>query len=72
MEQNILKEALKLPDSEKLELIEDLWESLSKPEEIPLTDEQKEELDRRLKAHFRNPNSGSSWEEVKAELLGRK
>ncbi|HMQ79653.1 MAG TPA: addiction module protein [Ignavibacteria bacterium] len=72
MDTNILKEVLKLPDAEKLELIGDLWDSLSNPNDIPLTDEQKEELDRRLEAHYKNPESGSSWDEVKARILGSK
>lgn len=69
MDTNILKEALKLPDTEKLDLIEDLWKSLTKPDEIQLSARQKEELDRRLESHYRNPESGSSWEEVKQRLL---
>ena len=42
----------KLTTEERLQLIEELWESLS-PEErdrLPLTTEQQEELDRRLDA----------------------
>jgi len=69
---NILKEALKLPDVEKLELIGDLWDSLSHPNDIPLTEEQKKELDKRLEDYYKNPESGSSWEEVKARILGSK
>jgi putative addiction module component (TIGR02574 family) len=69
MDTNILKEALKLPDPEKLELIEDLWESLNNPEKIQLSNEQKAELDRRLESHYNNPKSGSSWEEVKSRIL---
>lgn len=35
MDTNILKEALKLPDKEKLELIEGIWESINEfPEAI--------------------------------------
>jgi putative addiction module component (TIGR02574 family) len=70
MDTNILKEALKLPDEEKLELIGDLWNSIDNPENIALTDEIKEELDRRLDAHYNNPDSGSSWKDVKKRILG--
>lgn len=72
MSSNILKEALKLPDEEKLELIGDLWDSLDNPEEIPLTEEMKLELDRRLEAHYKNPDSGSSWDDVKNRILNSK
>jgi putative addiction module component (TIGR02574 family) len=38
-----------LSADERLDLLEQLWDSLSKsPSEIPLTDPQKAELDRRL------------------------
>jgi len=70
MDPNILKEALELPDEEKLELIGDLWDSLENPDDIQLTKEQKEELDRRLEEYYKDPTSGSSWEEVKSRILG--
>jgi len=37
----------------------------------PLTDDQKAELDRRLKAGRRNPNAGSPWEAVKKRIRNR-
>jgi putative addiction module component (TIGR02574 family) len=37
----------KLSPEERLELLEQLWDSLS-PEAVPMTDAQEEELDRRL------------------------
>ena len=39
----------KLSPEERLELLEQHWESLSEiPEAVPMTDAQREELDRRL------------------------
>ena len=62
-----------LSASEKLTLVTELWEDLaSQPEDIPITSEQIAEVDRRLEEYRRNPSLGSSWEEVKARILGQK
>jgi putative addiction module component (TIGR02574 family) len=62
-----------LSASEKLTLLTELWEDLaSNPEDIPITPEQIAEVDRRLEEYRQNPNLGSSWEEVKARILGQK
>jgi putative addiction module component (TIGR02574 family) len=55
-----------LSSSEKLQLVEDLWDDLaSTPEAIPLHEWQKAELARRKANLAKNPASGLSWEEVK-------
>ncbi|WP_083862961.1 addiction module protein [Calothrix sp. PCC 7507] len=52
-----------------MQLAEDLWDSiLSTPDEVPLNDEQKQELDRRLEMDRQNPNQGSTWQSVKQRL----
>jgi putative addiction module component (TIGR02574 family) len=61
---------LKLSPSERLLLVQDLWDSLN-PEDIPLTDWQKAELDRRKAAYQANPASGRSWEEVQRRIIER-
>jgi putative addiction module component (TIGR02574 family) len=59
---------LELSPSERILLAQDLWDSLS-PEDIPLTDGQKAELDRRKAAYEANPASGRSWEEVQRRII---
>jgi len=55
--------------SEKLQLLEDLWDSIAQvPEQIPVFDWQKEELAKRKAAYSQKPNSGSSWEEAKERI----
>ncbi|QZZ18569.1 addiction module protein [Leptothermofonsia sichuanensis E412] len=55
--------------SEKLQLLEDLWDSIAQaPEQIPVLDWQKEELARRKDAYLLNPGSGSSWEAAKERI----
>lgn len=61
-----------LSPSEKLQLVEDLWDDLAAtPDAVPVHDWQKEELARR-KANLQNsPTSGLSWDEVKRRVRSR-
>ena len=62
----------KLDITERLALIGELWDSVSaETEAMPLPVELKAELDRRIAAADANPNSGKSWDEVKADTLAR-
>ncbi len=55
--------------SEKLQLVEDLWDSIALvPEQIPVLDWQKEELAKRKAAYLQNSDSGSSWEAAKQRI----
>ncbi|MBD2605523.1 addiction module protein [Scytonema hofmannii FACHB-248] len=55
--------------AERIQLAEDLWDSiLEQQEEIPLTEAQKQELARRLENYQKNPTTGSNWEDVKKRL----
>jgi putative addiction module component (TIGR02574 family) len=57
---------------ERILLVEDLWDSIAaEAEQKPLTEAQMADLKRRVAAYEANPDAGSSWEEVKARLLGR-
>jgi putative addiction module component (TIGR02574 family) len=61
-----------LSPSEKLQLVEDLWDDLAaNPEAIPVHDWQKDELARRKANLLKNPASGLSWEEVKRRIRSR-
>ena len=58
-----------LSPSEKLQLVEDLWDDLAAaPEEVPVHDWQKQELARRKANLVKNPASGLAWEEVKRRV----
>ena len=59
----------KLSPEDRLQLIEELWESLRRhPETLPLTETQRQELDRRLDELDRGEAETISWEEVKQRL----
>jgi putative addiction module component (TIGR02574 family) len=62
----------KLSPEQRLELLEQLWDSLSAtPESIPLTDAQREELDRRLDDLDREGPVGIPWNEVLQRIRNR-
>jgi putative addiction module component (TIGR02574 family) len=65
-------EWFRLGVSERLALVEDLWDSIADhPEELPVPAWQIEELARRKAAHLQDPAAGSSWEEVKERITNR-
>ena len=71
MNGDLLAEALKLSPSDRLELIEALWDTLSE-DDLPVTPEERALLDERLADLERNPDAQSSWPEVKARLEQRR
>ena len=63
---------LQLSVSERIQLVEDLWDSIVLvPESVQLTEAQKQELDRRLDAYHKNPDTGSPWELVRERIRNR-
>ena len=71
--ERIISEALTLPAADRLEVIEQLWDSLAAvPEALELTDAQRRELDRRIEEMDANPDAGIPWEDVKAELRNQR
>ena len=65
-----LSDILELSVSERLKLVEAIWDSIADaPEALELSDAQRAELDRRLEEYERNPDAGSPWSQVKARVL---
>ena len=65
MSHAVLQEALKLSVSERLKLMEQIWESIrANPGALPVTEAQKAELDRRLTDHAAEPEAGYTLNEV--------
>lgn len=66
----MLAENLKnLSKSEKILLINDLWDDIADTEDdFPLSLNTKELLDRRYEAFQANPADGLPWEEVKKKI----
>jgi len=56
----------KLGRAERLQLVEDLWDSIAQEEaQWPLPDWKLAELHRRKERFLRHPASGRTWEQVK-------
>ena len=69
MSSTVLAEILKLSVEERIRLAEEIWDSVAADEEaLPVTQAQKDELDRRLDDLARNPDAGRPWEEFRSEL----
>jgi putative addiction module component (TIGR02574 family) len=67
----LIAEAAKLSAADRLKIAQALWQSAwDEQGDIPLTAEQRAELDCRLADFEANPNEGSSWEESRRRLEG--
>jgi len=70
MRTNLRSEILKLSVAERIQLVDDIWDSIAaEASAVELSDEIRDELDRRLDDLKANPGIGHSWPEVKARLL---
>jgi len=59
-------ELFKLGRAERLQLVEDLWDSIVQEEsELPLADWKRDELRRRKERFLTHPSSGRTWDQVK-------
>ena len=73
MATSLLKSALKLSKSERILLVEQIWDSLAREQDAPeLTAAQQRELSRRLDRFKRTGPIGSSWDDVKRRLRQRR
>ena len=68
-----LKQILKLSVPERILLVEAIWDSIeSSNYSVKLTKEQENILKDRLEDYKKNPDEGSSWEEVKKRIRKKK
>jgi putative addiction module component (TIGR02574 family) len=62
----------RLSVEERLQLVQEIWDSITPDvEQFPLTDAQREELDRRVAALDAGPTNVIPWEEVEARARAR-
>ena len=72
MNTTAVADILELSIPERIQAVEDIWDSITAvPESVLLSEEQKVELDRRLQAYHQNPNAGSPWSVVRERLRKR-
>ena len=65
--ESLMEQIVRLAPTERLELIEAVWDSLS-PHDLPLTEAERALLDARLADMELNPDDQSSWADVKRRL----
>ena len=71
MNKALLKELMDLPPAERLQLVEELWNSIQPQDLPPLTDREVEEIEQDWADHKRDPSSAVPWEEVRSWLRSR-
>jgi putative addiction module component (TIGR02574 family) len=65
----VIAEIKSLNIQKKLEIVEDIWQSIFKSgEKLPVSTAHKKDLDERLKNYKTNPDEESSWEDVKKRI----
>jgi len=71
---NPTSEYMKLSVSERIQLVEDIWDSIAaeEPNEFGLSKAQKAELHRRVAAHRADPSTAIPWEQVRNQLFQSK
>jgi putative addiction module component (TIGR02574 family) len=62
-----IKSISKLSVQERLDLVERIWESIDK-EKVPFTDNQWNEIQKRLQHYRENPKSALTYNQIKAKL----
>ena len=60
-----------LPVRERIKLVGDIWDSIADDTavELPLSEVQAAEVNRRVEAHLADPASGVPWSEVRRKLF---
>jgi len=70
----IIEDVKKLPISLRIQLVEDIWDSIAaeSPASLSLTDTERDELHRRKDAHKDDPSSSIPWEKIRSKLFNEK
>ncbi|OQX02132.1 MAG: antitoxin [Desulfobacteraceae bacterium IS3] len=68
------KDTLSLSISERISLVEDIWDTIvaESAHQTGLTDEEKRMITRRLESYHRNPDKVSEWNDVYNRIVKNK
>jgi len=69
--ETVLADATRLPVADRIQLIDDIWDTLPGDSLPPLSDEWVAEIQRRSAEYDTGSAETVSWEQVKAEALRR-
>ena len=65
----VMKDVLAMSVAERIQLVEDIWDSIAASgETLPVPDALRDELDRRIKDHRLHPDTGTDWDDLKRRL----
>ena len=60
-----VSDTLELSIPERIQLVEEIWNSIvAEADAVELTEAEKKLIDERLEAYRRDPQAGATWEEV--------
>jgi putative addiction module component (TIGR02574 family) len=63
-------DTLNMPISERIQLVEDIWDTIAENIELyELNAQEKEIINNRLEAYHKNPDAGSPWQEVYERII---
>jgi putative addiction module component (TIGR02574 family) len=66
-------DTLELSIPERIQLVEDVWDTIvNEAEAIELTEDEKKVIDERLEAYHKNPDSGYPWEDVYKRIVNNR
>ncbi len=66
-----LDDIRQLSVSERIQLVEDIWDTIAAtPDQLPLTQAQMDELDRRAESYRQNPEATVAWQQVRDKITG--
>ena len=65
-------DTLELSIPERIQLVEDIWDTISAEANLlELAEEEKKTIDARLEEYHQNPESGSPWEDACSKIAGK-
>ncbi|MFM8330799.1 MAG: addiction module protein [Candidatus Methylumidiphilus sp.] len=68
--QSTIDEIKRLSVSEKIRIVEEIWDSIMAQEQYPdLTEQQSHTLNTRLDSYHANPSLGRTWDDIKAKFF---
>lgn len=63
-------DTLGLSIPERIQLVEDIWDTITvEAETVEMTEEEKRIIDKRLEAYHQNPEAGSPWNDVYKRII---
>lgn len=70
MEKIKAADTLNLSIPERIQLVEDIWDTIAaEADSVELSEDEKKIIDERLEAYHRNPEIGSPWEGVLKRIV---